>query len=89
VNNMVTEPRLQEIKQEVIGDIEFEEDFQNTQRMVAEKAFETLELLAEDFAWGVATKSIMPLAIATAVLGLALGWTRIRKVMPISPMRRR
>lgn len=82
-NNAVTEPRLQEIKQRVIDDIQFDSEFQNTQRIIIEKATEASESVAKDFASGLAIKSIPPLAIGIVALALALAWSTIRRVVPM------
>ncbi len=82
-NNAVTEPRVQEIKQRIIDDIQFDSVFQDTQRTIIEKATEAWESVAKDFAWGLAIKSIPPLAIGVVTLALALAWSTIRRVVPI------
>ena len=81
VYDALGESRLEDAKETAIRKISLTEDFKDTERLAIDKAFEMTNSVADGFASGVATKSLILLIVGTAGLGLSLGWRNIRALV--------
>ena len=71
------EPRLDDAWHDAVSEIDFNGDFPITERLVRDKILDMAQTVADGFASGIATKSLILLAFGMVVLGGSLGWKRL------------
>ena len=71
------EPLIEDAREEALEEIDFDSDFESTQRLVVNKGFDMAESVINGFASGVAIKSLVLLVIGLVVLGVSLNWARV------------
>ena len=72
---------LDELREDALVDIaEAGGDFPNTSRLVANKAFDIAESLADDFASGMAQRSLGLAIVGIVAMGAAIFWTQLVQV---------
>jgi hypothetical protein len=69
---------LDSARETTLNEIEFDSEFEATERLVTFKAFDMVESIVGDFAGGIATKSLVPLVAGLIALVVALAWTEIK-----------
>ena len=81
VYNSVAKPLLDDAQEEAIEEIEFDADFEQTQRLATNKGFEILRSAVNGFASGVAGKTRILLIVGIVGLALSAGWGNIIELM--------
>ena len=78
VVDAVARPHLDNVKEMAFGGIGLNGEFQNTERLVADKTFEIAQSVVRGFASGIAIKSLIFLIVGILGLGISLGWGKIK-----------
>ena len=77
VYTLVGEPRLDDARQEFLGKIDVSDNFENTERLIANKAFDIVESMVNGIASGIATKAFVLLFIGGVALAASVFWDKI------------
>ena len=78
VYNAVGKPSLDDEQETAIAKIEFDSDFENTERLATEKGFDILKSVVNGFASGVAAKSLTALIVGVIALVVSLRWGNVK-----------
>ena len=80
VYDSVGSPRVDDAWDEILEEIDFDDDFGNTERLVVQKALEIADSVADGFASGIASKSMVLLIIGLLALGVSARWDSIARL---------